>query len=97
MAHTENHCFGGHKKQFSSGTHLLTCLLFHSIYIGMSIYYVINARTLSSYVFLWKTRAHTDLNNVGLLQYRDDILSSIMMYMNRLTFTQQRRVCTQHV
>jgi len=76
---------------------LLTCLLFNVVYISMSIYYVMNVRTFSSYIFLWKTSAHKDLNNVGLLQHCDDSLSIIMMYMNLLTPTFQPNAFTQHV
>ena len=68
----------------------------HYLY-WLAIYYIINARTLSSYIFIWTTSAHTDLNNVGLLQYCDLSLSSIMMYMSRLTVIFQKSgTITQH-
>ena len=98
VVHSENRWFGWHSKHFSSGTvYLLSCLLFNVVYIGVSICYLINARTWSSYVFLRKTSAHTDLNNVGLLQYCGGTLSIIMMYMSRLILRFQPTACTQHV
>jgi hypothetical protein len=78
---------------------LLTYVPFISHYLyRLAIYCVINARTLSSYVFIWKTSAHTDLNIVGLLQYCDDSLSSIMMYMSQLkVIFQTSGTITRHV